>query len=151
MQLFLNSISAMERKWIVCYNLLHLKRYSVMYNVISDIKAHWYALFNTMKFTFNFCNAIETNCALMFIINNHIGRKCLSNILHLERCNVMFDVISEIMAYWYAICNTNIFSFNFCNAIKTNWRIVHWCLSWVIFMEENSLLILFTMNYLVLC
>ena len=48
-------------------------------------------------FAINFCNAKKMNCALMFIISNHYGRKCLSNLLHLERCNVMFKVISDII------------------------------------------------------
>ena len=38
-------------------------------------------------------------CELMFIISNRYGIKCLSNLLQLERCNVMFKVISEIMAH----------------------------------------------------
>ena len=33
------------------------------------------------------------NRTLMFVISNHIGRISLTNLLHLERCNVMFDVI----------------------------------------------------------
>ena len=41
------------------------------------------------------------NCALMFIISNHYGTKCLSNLLQLERCSDMFKVISDIMALWY--------------------------------------------------
>ena len=38
-------------------------------------------------------------CALMFIISNHIGTKCLSILLQLETCNVMFRVIYDIMAH----------------------------------------------------
>ena len=41
------------------------------------------------------------NCALMFIMSNHYGRKCLSNLLQLEPCNDMFKVISDIMAHCY--------------------------------------------------
>ena len=40
-------------------------------------------------------------CALMFITSNHYGIKCLSNLLQVEQCNVMFTVISDIMAHWY--------------------------------------------------
>ena len=40
-------------------------------------------------------------CALMFVISNHCGIKCLIILLQLEPCNVMFKVISEIMAHWY--------------------------------------------------
>ena len=102
--------------WRKCLSkLLHLEWCSVMFTVISDIMAHWYAICNTIIFAFNFSNAIKTNCALMFIISKHIGRKCLSSLLHLERCNVMLNVISDKMAHWYAICNNSIIF-----AIETN-------------------------------
>ena len=39
--------------------------------------------------------------ALMFMINNHYGTKCRCNLLHLEPCNLMFKVISDIMEHWY--------------------------------------------------
>ena len=39
------------------------------------------------------CNAKKKNCALMLIIRNHEGTKCLTNLLQLEPCNVMFKVI----------------------------------------------------------
>ena len=39
--------------------------------------------------------------ALMFIIGNHYGMKCLSNLLQLEPCDVMFNVIPDRMAHWY--------------------------------------------------
>ena len=35
----------------------------------------------------------------MFNISNHYGIKSLNNPLHLEPCNVMFKVISDIMAH----------------------------------------------------
>ena len=57
-QLFLQFISAMERKWI---------------------------------------------CALMFSMSCHYGIKCLSKQLQLEPCNVMFKVISDLMAHWCEI------------------------------------------------
>ena len=41
--------------------------------------------------------------ALMFIMSNQYGRKCLSNELQLEQCNVKFTVIFVIMAHWYEI------------------------------------------------
>ena len=47
------------------------------------------------------------NCALMFIISNHYGIKCLSNLLQLEPCNVMFKVISDIMAHWNDMLKSN--------------------------------------------
>ena len=37
----------------------------------------------------------------MFVISNHYGIKCLINLLQLEPCNGMFNVISVIMAHWY--------------------------------------------------
>ena len=45
----------------------------------------------------NFSNAMI--CAFMFIISNHYGMKCLSNIIQLEPCNVIFKVISDIMPH----------------------------------------------------
>ena len=35
----------------------------------------------------------------MFIMSNHHGRNCLSNLLQLEPCNDMFEVISDIMGH----------------------------------------------------
>ena len=43
--------------------------------------------------------------ALMFIICNYYGIKCLSNLLELETCNDMFKVIYDIMAHWYDMSN----------------------------------------------
>ena len=42
-------------------------------------------------------------CALMIIISNYKGIKCLNNLLQLEQCNVMFNVK---MAHWHEIRNT---------------------------------------------
>ena len=72
-------------------NLLHLEPCNVMFIVISDMMAHWNILLNTIIFEFNFCNGKKMNCLLMFIISNHNVRKCLSNLLHLERCKVMIS------------------------------------------------------------
>ena len=63
-----------------------------MFKVISDIMAHWYDLWNTIVIAINFCNAKKMICALMFILSNHYGIKCLSNLLQLEPCNVMFNL-----------------------------------------------------------
>ena len=60
------------------------------------------------------------NCALMFIISNRFGRKCLSNVLQLQRCSDMFNVVSHIMAHWYELINTFIITINFCNGKKMN-------------------------------
>ena len=78
-------------------NLLQLEPCNVMFKVISDIMAHWY----DVKFNCDCnCNTKKMICALMFIINNHYGISCLCNLLQLEPCNVMFKVISDIMAHW---------------------------------------------------
>ena len=74
--------------------------------MISDIIPHLYDMWNTIVISINFCNAKKMICALMFIISNHYGIKCLSNLLQLEPCNVMFKVISDIMAQWYDKWNT---------------------------------------------
>ena len=87
--------------WIVFFsqgiikeeNVLVLERSNVMFNVICDIMAHWDAMLNSIIFAINFCNAIKMNCALISNINE---RKCLSIVLHLEPCNVMFKVISDM-------------------------------------------------------
>ena len=53
------------------------------------------------------------NCALMFILSNHYRRKCLRNVLQLEPCSDMFEVISDTMAHWYEMINTIIITINF--------------------------------------
>ena len=67
-----------------------------MFKVISDIMAHWYEMWNTIVIAISFCTGKKMICALMSIISNHYGIKCLSNLQQLEPCNVMFKVISEI-------------------------------------------------------
>ena len=71
-----------------------------MFKVISDIMAHSYDMRNSIVIAINFCNANKKICALMFIISNHYGTKCLTNRLQVEPCNVMCKVISDIMAHW---------------------------------------------------
>ena len=83
-------------------NLLQLEQWTDMYKVISDIMAHRYDLINTFLITLN---AKKLNSALMFIISNHNGRKCLSNLLQLEQWTDMFKVISDIMAHLYELIN----------------------------------------------
>ena len=46
----------------------------------------------------------------------HDGRKCLSNLLQLEPCNDQFNVISDVMAYWYDTFNTFNIAIKFSNA-----------------------------------
>ena len=94
---------------------LQSEPYNIMFKVISDILSHWYDLWNTIVIARNFYNSNEMNCALRFIISNHYGIKCLSNQLQLEPCNVMFKVVSVIMAHLY-MWNTIVIAINFCNA-----------------------------------
>ena len=56
---------------------------------------------------------MKMNCALMLIISNHYGRKCLNILLQLEPCNDMCKVISDVMAHWYEVTNTIIIAINF--------------------------------------
>ena len=41
--------------------------------------AHCYYMWNIIVIAINFCNAKKIICALMFIISNHDGIKCISN------------------------------------------------------------------------
>ena len=96
-----------------------------MFKVISDIMAHWYDLWNTIVIAINFCNGKKMICALMFIISNHYGIKCLSNLLQLEACNVMFKVMTQ----WHIgmICEIQL-SLQLISAMDRKW-FEHWCLS----------------------
>ena len=69
--------------------------------MICEINTIVIAIYFFINIKLLFCNVI---CALMFIISNH-GIKCLSNPLQLEPCNVLFKVISDIIAHWHDICN----------------------------------------------
>ena len=91
-----------------------------MLKVISELLAKCYDVWNTIINEINFYNAKKMNCAMMFIISNHYGIKCVSNLLQLEPCNDMFKVISDIMEHSYDIWNTIINAINFCNAKKMN-------------------------------
>ena len=62
----------------------------------NDIMAHWY----TIVIAIIVFNGKKMICALMFIISNHNGINCLSNLLQLEPCNVMLKEISFKMAHW---------------------------------------------------
>ena len=84
-------------------NLSELEPFNFM---ISDIKEHWYDMWNTIVITIKYCNAKKMMCSLMCIISNHYGIKCLSNLLHVEPSDVMFEVISDRMAHWYDLWNT---------------------------------------------
>ena len=58
----------------------------------------------------SFCTGKKIISPLMLIISNHYGIKCLSNELHLQQCNISFIVISDIMAHWNEMRNTQLFS-----------------------------------------
>ena len=60
------------------------------------------------------------NCVLMFIVSNNNGRKFLSYLLHLEPCNNMFKVISDIKQHSCNIWNSIINAINFYKAKKMN-------------------------------
>ena len=70
-----------------------------------------------VKYNYNICNAKKMNCALMFIMSNHYGKKCLSNFLQLEPWS---DMISDIMAHCYDLGNTIMKAINFCNGKEIN-------------------------------
>ena len=80
--------------------------------------AHWNDMWNIIVVAINFCNAKKMICALMLMISNHDGIKCISNLLQLEPYNVMFEVISNIMAHWYDMWNIIDIAINFCNVKK---------------------------------
>ena len=74
-----------------------------MFKVISDKLENCYNVRNTIINEINFYNAKKMNCAMMFIISNHYGIKCVSNLLQIEPCNEVVKVISDIMAHCYEL------------------------------------------------
>ena len=56
---------------------------------------------------------MKINCALMFMISNHYGRKCLSTLKQLEPCSDMFQVICDVMANLYEMIKTIFSSLQF--------------------------------------
>ena len=107
-----------NHKGIKCLsNLLHLEKCNVMFKVISDIMAHWYEMWNTIVIAISFCTGKKMICALMFIISNHYGIKCLCNLLQFKPCNVMYEVISDNSTF-YDLWNTIIMAISFCTGKK---------------------------------
>ena len=98
----------------MCSNIIQLETCNDMFKVISDIMVHCYDMWNTIITAINFCNAKKMNCALMLIISNHYGIKCLSSLVLLEPCIDMFKVIFDIITHCYDMWNAII-------------CIVHWC------------------------
>ena len=99
-------------------NLLQLEPCNDMLKVIFVITAHSYHLWNAIVIAITFRNAKKIICALISNISNHYGIKCLCNPLQLEPCNVMFKVISNIMADWNDMWIWIVIAINFCNAKK---------------------------------
>ena len=87
-----------------------------MFKVISCIMEHWYDSWNRIVIATNFCNGKKMICALIFIISNHYGIKCLSNML--ELCNVMHKIICDIIAHWNDLWNTIVIVISFCTGKK---------------------------------
>ena len=92
--------------------------------MILDKMAHWYDMWNAIVIAINFLNEKKMNCTLVLIISNHYGIICLSNLLLLESCNVMLNVISGILAHWYDMWNTIVIAIDFCNAKKLIWELI---------------------------
>ena len=98
-------------------NRLQLEPCNVMLKIISDM-SHWYDMWNTIVIEIKFLNEKKMICAFTLIISNHYGKICLCYLLQLEPCNVMFKMISDIIAHWYDMRNTIVIAINFCNAKK---------------------------------
>ena len=96
-------------------NLLQLETCNVMLKVVSDIMAHWFDLWNTIVIAMNLCNARKW-CVHWCFSNN--GIKCLSNLIQLQPCNIIFKVISDIMAHWNDMWNIILLTTNSCNVKK---------------------------------
>ena len=92
---------------VICDIMAQLEQCNLMLKVISDIMTHWY-MWITIVIAINLCNAKKMIFALIFIISNYHGINCLSSLLQVEPCNVMFKVISDIMAHCYNMWNTNV-------------------------------------------
>ena len=105
---------------IKCHsNQLLLEPRSVMFTVISDIMAHWCDMWNTIFIATNFCNAKKMICALLFIISNQYGIKCLNILFYflIEPGNIMFKVISD-MAHCNLMLNIILIAIKLCNVKK---------------------------------
>ena len=96
-----------------------------MFKLISDLMAQWYAMWNTIVMAIDVCIAKKIICTFMIIISYYYGIKCLSNLLQLHPCYVMFKVISDIIAHWYDMWNTIVIAITNCNA---KWFIPPWLL-----------------------
>ena len=71
---------------------------------------------------YSYCNEFlqwkEIDLCIDVYHNHHEGITCLSNLLLLEQCNVMYKVISDIMVYCYYLWNAIVLAINFCHAKK---------------------------------
>ena len=121
-------------------NLLQLEPCSDMFKVISDIMAHSYEMWNIIS-AINFWIANKMDCAFLIIISNYYVTKCLCYQLQLDTCNVMFKVISDMLAHRYDMRNTFIIAIYFCNAKEINSALMFIN---AIIMEENVLVIYYS-------
>ena len=85
--------------------------------MISDIMKYWYDLWNTIVLAINFSHCKENDFCIFFLRCNHYGITFLCNLLQVEQCNVMFNVISDIMAHWFEMWNTIVIILKFCTGI----------------------------------
>ena len=71
-----------------------------MFKVVCDIMTHSYEMWNVI-IAINFCIAKKMDCALMIIISNHFGIKCLFYELQLDTWYVILKVFSDMLAHRY--------------------------------------------------
>ena len=95
---FIITIIMEENVLVICHYVSNHYKYAININdiliVITDIITDWYVMLNTIMIAINFCNAKKMNCALRFT-----KQSCLSNLLQLEQCIFIFNVIFDIMAH----------------------------------------------------
>ena len=73
-----------------CWNhvMICLKRFQTLWHIVMSCETQLWKQSISAKM----------NCALMFIMRNHYGRICLSELLKLKPSNDTFKVISDILA-----------------------------------------------------
>ena len=98
-----------------------------MFKVISDIMAHWHEMWNTILIAISFSTGMKMICALMLIISNHYGMKCISNLIQLEPCNVICKLITDIMPHSDEVQLL-------LQSMKRQWLML-WCFPWAMIME----------------
>ena len=98
---------------------VQLEQCNIKFKMISIITAHWYEMWNTIIIAISFCNGKKMICALMFIISNHFGIKCLMAQCYdcLSKC-LAKCLSNQLMAQCYDFRNTIVIAINFCYAKK---------------------------------